>query len=228
MKQSANTQVVADIVAFIKHNIIFGRMRPRERLIEEDLTSQFDTSRHLVRAAMVELEQLGLVTRRPNKGATVRDFTVEEVEQIYQIRALLQAEAAKQIPMPAPPELIRDLEQIHADYCAAYDAGDLQKICTLNNEFHARIWDACRNTTLVGLIDRLWTETLGIRCYGIGDPQLLKIARDEHGQMIKLLQEGDLENFVQLTVQHMQPSLEAYKRAHGGWNHPQAPNISGV
>ena len=56
MKQTKNSQGVAEIVAFVKQNIIFGRMRPRERLIEEDLTSQFGASRHVVRAAMVELE----------------------------------------------------------------------------------------------------------------------------------------------------------------------------
>lgn len=228
MNKTVNKEVVSDIVAFVKQNIIFGRMRPRERLIEEELTSQFGTSRHLVRAAMVELEQLGLVTRRPNKGAMVRDFSVEEVDQIYQTRALLQAEAARQIPMPAPADLIRDLEKIHAEYCAAHDAGDLQRVCSLNNDFHNRIWKACQNTSLVGLIDRLWTETLGIRCYGIGDPQLLKIARDEHSRMIELLRNGDREKFIELTIEHIKPSLEAYKRAHGGWGRANMPGVSGA
>mgnify|MGYP002621790512 CR=1 FL=1 len=116
MSQSKNSRGVAEIVAYVKQNIIFGRMRPRERLIEEDLTNQFGVSRHVVRAAVVELEQLGLVTRRPNKGAMVRDFSVEEVEQIYDIRAFLQSEAARRIPMPASKELldeIRDPDPLH-------------------------------------------------------------------------------------------------------------------
>jgi len=88
---------VAEIVDFVKQNIIFGRMRPRERLIEEELTAQFNVSRHVARAAMVELEQLGIITRRPNKGAMVRDFSVDEVEQIYDVRGLLQVEAVRRI-----------------------------------------------------------------------------------------------------------------------------------
>lgn len=226
MKPTRNSQGVAEIVAFVKQNIIFGRMRPRERLIEEDLTSQFGASRHVVRAAMVELEQMGLVTRRPNKGATVRDFSVAEVEQIYDTRALLQTEAARRIPMPATPDLIGELERVHADYCAAHDTGNLQRVCALNNQFHRTIWDACGNGSLVGLIDRLWTETLGIRCYGIGDPALLRLARAEHGEMIDLLRKGDRAAFVDLSIRHMQPSLEAYKRAHGGWNAANPPEGS--
>lgn len=217
MAQNKNSQSAAQIVVHIKQKIIFGRLRPRERLIEEDITAQFDVSRHVVRAAMMELEQLGLVTRRPNKGVTVRDFSVEEVDQIYDIRALLQSEAARRIPMPASKELIDELEAIHADYCQAHDNDELQKVCSLNNRFHRAIWAACGNACLSGLIDRVWVETLGIRCYGIGDATLLKLARAEHGRMIEMLKAGDREGFIKLSIDHMQPSLEAYKRAHGGW-----------
>ncbi|MFA1671955.1 GntR family transcriptional regulator [Rhizobium mongolense] len=217
MSQKQNAIQVAQIVQSVKQDIIFGRLRPRERLIEEDITAQFEASRHVVRAAMNELEQLGLVTRRPNKGVTVRDFTVDEVEQIYEIRAFLQTEAANQIPMPASPQLISALEAIHAEYCAAHDKGELQRVCSLNNQFHRTIWEACKNQYLATLIDRVWTETIGIRCYGIGDPALLALARREHGEMIEMLRSGDREGFLRLTVEHMKPSLEAYKRAHGGW-----------
>lgn len=218
MSQKKNAEQVSRIVQSTKQDIIFGRLRPRERLIEEDITAQFDASRHIVRAAMNELEQLGLVTRRPNKGVTVRDFTVEEIEQIYEIRAFLQTEAAHQVPMPAPASLVAALEEIHADYCQAHDRGDLTRVCSLNNKFHRAIWGACRNQYLAKLIDRVWTETLGIRCYGIGDPVLLALARREHGEMIEALRKGDRDAFLRLTVDHMQPSLEAYKRAHGGWS----------
>lgn len=223
MSQKKNAEQVSRIVQSIKQDIIFGRLRPRERLIEEDITAQFDASRHIVRAAMNELEQLGLVTRRPNKGVTVRDFTVEEVEQIYEIRAFLQTEAAHQVPMPAPGALISALEEIHADYCRAHDNGELSRVCSLNNKFHRAIWGSCRNQYLAKLIDRVWTETLGIRCYGIGDPVLLALARREHGEMIEALRKGDRETFLRLTVDHMQPSLEAYKRAHGGWSKEKRP-----
>ena len=67
------------------------------------------------------------------------------------------------------------------------------------------------------MIERIWVQTLGIRCYAIGDSELLARARREHGEMIELLRAGNREAFVELCVDHIWPALEAYKRAHGGW-----------
>lgn len=216
MKKQSDSQLES-LVDSIKQDIIFGRLRPRERLVEDELSERFGASRHQIRMAFSTLEQMGLVTRRPNKGAIVRDFSVKEVEEIYEMRAMLQGEAARRLPMPAPPALIRALERIHRDYCAAADEGNLQRVCTLNNEFHRTIFEACNNHYLASMIDRIWVESLGIRCYAIGDPLLLARSRQEHTQMIEYLRVGDREAFSRLCVDHIWPSLEAYKRAHGGW-----------
>ncbi|MBT7611683.1 MAG: GntR family transcriptional regulator [Rhodospirillaceae bacterium] len=205
------------VVDSIKQDIIFGRLRPRERLVEDQLTERFGASRHQVRMAFATLEQMGLVMRRPNKGAMVRDFSVEEVEEIYEMRAMLQGQAAQRVPMPAPKDLLERLEQIHEQYCAAADEGALQRVCKLNNEFHREIFEASNNQCLADMIERIWVQTLGIRCYAIGDSELLARARREHGEMIELLRAGNREAFVELCVDHIWPALEAYKRAHGGW-----------
>jgi DNA-binding GntR family transcriptional regulator len=214
------------IVQTIKLDIIFGRLRPRERLIEDELTDRFQTSRHLVRRAFGELESLGIVTRRRNKGTIVRDFSTSEVEDMYETRAILQREAARRIPLPADRQLIDDLERIHAEYSAAIDAGDLQRVCTLNNQFHQRMFRACNNQYLAKMIDRVWVETLGIRCYAIGDPTLLRRSQQDHAAMIEKLRQGDRDELLRLVVDHIWPALEAYKRAHGGWS-PLAESQTG-
>jgi len=205
------------VVSRIKHLIIFGRLRPRERLIEDELCEQLQTSRHLIRAAFVSLEHLGLVTRRPNKGAIVRDFSVKEVEEIYDMRATLQAEAARRIALPAPDSLLERLEAIHAAYSAAIDRQDLGAVCTLNNEFHRTFFDACGNRFLAQAIERLYTEALAIRCYAIGDPVLLARTQREHARILASLRAQDRETLVREVVDHIWPALDAYKRAHGGW-----------
>jgi len=210
------------LIDSIKQDIIFGRLRPRERLVEDQLSERFDVSRHQVRMAFGTLEQMGLVSRRPNKGAVVRDFSVEEVEEIYEMRAMLQSEAARRIPLPASPELLCNLERIHGDYCKAADEGNLQRVCSLNNEFHRTIYAASNNRCLAEMIERAWVQTLGMRCYAIGDPVLLTRSRREHEQMIELLRIGDRETFITLCVDHIWPALEAYKRAHGGWTMQQS------
>lgn len=215
---NARNDQVNKIIVLLKYEIIFGRLRPRERLIEDELCSQFSTSRHVVRAAFVALEHMGLVTRRPNKGAIVRDFSVEEVEEMYEMRALLQAEAARRIPLPASSELLDKVRALHAEYSRAVAEHDLGLVCTINNRFHHAIFEACGNRYLVQMIERIWTETLAIRCYAIGDPALLARSQQEHERIIATLAEGNREELVRQVVDHIWPALEAYKRAHGGWN----------
>jgi DNA-binding GntR family transcriptional regulator len=216
-QRGAADSQLTELVDKIKLDIIFGRLRPRERLIEDDLSARFGASRHLVRSAFAELQQMGLVTRRPNKGVIVRDFSPREVDEIYEMRAVLQREAASRIPLPADPGLVRDLEAIHAEYCAEVERHNLKRVCELNNAFHRRMFEASNNRCLADLIQRIWTETLGIRCYAIGDPDLLRRSREDHAAMLEALKRGDRESLVRLCVEHIWPALEAYKRAHGGW-----------
>lgn len=205
------------VVNEIKQSIIFGRLRPRERLIEDELIAKYGASRHQIRGAFVELEKMGVVTRRANKGAIVRDFTVEEVEQLYEMRGLLQSEAAKRIPLPLCPEILARLEEIHRNYCAAIEQNNLQRVCTINNEFHRLVNSASNNKPLEDMIQKLWTETLAIRCYAIGDPVLLARSRAEHEEILNALRTGNRRELLRLSVDHIWPAFEAYKRAHGGW-----------
>ncbi|CAM2153649.1 GntR family transcriptional regulator [Pararobbsia alpina] len=204
----------AQLVEAIKSDIIIGRLRPHQRLVEEEISAQFNVSRHVSRAALVHLDRMGLVTRRPNRGVIVRDFSIEQVEQIYEVRMILQREAAARVPMPARPDAIREIEAIHIEYCRELDAGNLLQVNVLNDAFHRRIWATCPNQYLAETIEKLWVETTGIRWYGVGDPQLLSHSREHHATMIEQLKNGDREGFVALAVDHIMPPLEAFRRAH--------------
>jgi len=217
MMQTISEKQMPELVEKIREAIIFGRLRPRERLVEDDLIEHYGATRHIVRSAMVALEQMGLVTRRPNRGYVVRDFSVEEVNELYEMRAILQAEAARRVPMPAPPALLSRLEEIHADYSRSVDALDLKRTTELNNLFHEVLYGACDNRYLAETIEHFWSRTTAIRCYAIGDPQMLNQSRHEHRAIIDALSRGDRDSFVTLCVAHIYPALEAYKRAHGGW-----------
>ena len=84
---------LTDIVQRLEEEIALGLLRPRERLVEDDLLARFNVKRHVVRQVLAELEMMGMVTRRPNRGAVVRDFTTLEVEHIYFVRELLERAA---------------------------------------------------------------------------------------------------------------------------------------
>jgi DNA-binding GntR family transcriptional regulator len=206
---------MTSLIEHIKADIIIGRLRPRERLVEDDIIAKFGVSRHLVRGAFATLEQMGLITRRKNRGSIVRDFSPEQVEEIYEVRMILQREAATRLPLPADAETITDLKAIHAQYCQALDDGLPLEVNVLNDAFHRRIWLTCPNKYLADTIEQLWVETTGIRWYGVGDIELLRNSRDQHQRMIELMEQGDRDGLVSLAVEHIIPPLEAFRRAHG-------------
>ncbi|MEM8854778.1 MAG: GntR family transcriptional regulator [Pseudomonadota bacterium] len=200
------------LVRALEEDIIFGQLKPRERLVEDVLMERSGAKRHVVRQALAELERQGIVVRARNKGCAVRDFATEEVEALYEMRALLQRHAAELIPLPAADALVVDLSAIHEAHAAAVEAGDLRAVYRLNNDFHDTFFAACGNPYLVKAIaDHAWIAH-AIRSYRIGDPTLLAQARDEHGQMIEALTTGDRERLVALCVDHITPSKEAYLR----------------
>ena len=65
---------LTEAVHRLEEEIALGLLRPRQRLVEDDLLARFNVKRHVVRQVLAELELMGMVTRRPNRGATVRDF----------------------------------------------------------------------------------------------------------------------------------------------------------
>ena len=77
------------VIERLEEDIVFGRRRPRERLGEEDLVTQFGAKKHVIRQALAEVERMGLVERKRNKGAIVRDYTPEEVRQLLAATGLL-------------------------------------------------------------------------------------------------------------------------------------------
>lgn len=92
------------MVAALEEDVVFGRLHPRERLVEDDLMARFDVKRHVAREALAALDRMGLIERRKNVGALVRSFSTQEVQELYELRGMLEVEAARKIPLPVPPK----------------------------------------------------------------------------------------------------------------------------
>jgi len=204
---------VADVLQVLEEDIIFGRLAPRERLVEDHLMQRFGAKRHVVRQAIAGLERMQIVSREPNKGARVRDFTLRDLNEIFEMRALLQRYAAERIPLPAPAALVAELDGLHREHLAAMQAGNLRAVHRLNNTFHDTLFAACGNRHLVDAIAHYAWLAHAIRSYRIANPVLLRQAAVEHGEMIDALASGDRERLVTLCVDHINPSRDAYLEA---------------
>jgi DNA-binding GntR family transcriptional regulator len=214
-KGSRPADAAQALVGRISEDILFGRLLPRERLVEDDIIARTGATRHAVRAALQALARDGLVVHLPNRGAQVRSFSPAEVEEITEVRETLHGAAARRIPMPAPPQLLATLAAIDAAHAAAVERGDLSAIHAENDRFHETLFAACGNRHLAATIRDHARLSLAFRCHAMADPALARQARDEHRAMLEALRKGDREAFVSLCIGHTSFAKRAYGRVLG-------------
>jgi len=193
----------------LRRDILLGRLHPRERLIEEELTMRFGVGRYVVRSALDELSRIGLVSRRPNRGVVVSDYNPAEVAKLYEMREILQRAAVTRITLPAAPDLVKELRRINQHYAESYARGELEEVAEANAAFHRALFGACENQYLAETIEQFRQKTAAVHGYAIGVPQLATQSYQDHEQMIDALERGERERLADLCIQHMVPALEA-------------------
>lgn len=206
MQRTPAAASVPALVDRVREDVLLGHLRAGERLVEEELMGRFGGTRHAVRAALQALAHEGLVVHHPHRGAKVRDFQPEEVEEITAVREVLHAAAARHIPLPMPSEALASLEVIEAAHAAAVARGDPSTIHYEDERFHAALFAACGNRPLARTIGDYARLSLGFRCRDASDPALARRARDEHRAMLAALRGGDREALARLCVDHTAPA----------------------
>ena len=206
--------VVDLIVRKLEEDIVLGRRHPRERLVEQDLCTDFDTHRGDIRLALFELEKMGIVERIPNRGAVVRDLKPREVADIYDVREELEVMAVRILPFPVPEDDIGRLEAIQQEHGKAVDAGDLLAVFHSNVRFHRALFGLCGNISLIETIENLAQQVSGIRSYAHAQASALNDARRDHLGMIKALRNSRRDDLIKLTRLHLKPAVRAYIEAY--------------
>ncbi len=135
--------------------ILRGIMPPGTRLRQEELATAFDTSRIPVREALRVLEYEGLVSSEPHRGFTVTSLDADEVEEIYDLRTVLEGHA---IRLAVPLLTDTDIEELGALCEALLEAPDDDTRLAARERFYQRLYSVTARPRLVGLISRLHQE----------------------------------------------------------------------
>lgn len=139
----------------LREAILEGVLAPGERLRQEDLATSFATSRIPVREALRVLTYEGLVRSAPNRGFTVTGLSADEIEEIYELRTVLEAHAVR-LAIPLLTET--DLEELGTQYDEMVAEVDPDRQLMLREQFYLRLYSVTARPRLVGLISRLRQE----------------------------------------------------------------------
>jgi DNA-binding GntR family transcriptional regulator len=136
----------------ILQRIVEGSLQPGSRIVETRIAQELGVSQGPVREALRDLEQLGCVVHEPNRGCSVRDFSLEELLEAFPVRAALEALAARLAAERITKAELAELEQLLERMTKAAQRGDAHDQSQANASFHATIVRAARNGTL----ERQW------------------------------------------------------------------------
>jgi DNA-binding GntR family transcriptional regulator len=201
---------VAAVIAAIEVDIIRSRILPRTRLIEDHLMEDYGAKRHVVRAALHELQRLGVVVKPRHRGAELRRFDRADLAKLYDMRAVLHRAALQAIAFPVPGERLALVEQALADHARAAESRDLIQIHRTNMTFHRELYGLCDNVYLADSIRLHDWLSFPARAYGAADAGALLLACDEHAAMVRALHAQDRAALEHLSVAHMDRARQIY------------------
>src|SRR5262245_46813617 len=186
--------------------VIAGRLTPGQHLVETELARQLGVSRQPVREALHRLEAEGWVDLRPNQGAFVHVPTDEEVDQLLDVRELLEVETAR---LAATAATNGDLARLRV-ICHEGEVGGTGRFVTVNTEFHAELARLAGNAVLAEL-----AAIVGRRVrwyYRQVAPVRGHESCAEHREMVEAIGAGDAERASSLARRHTERTRAAYHR----------------
>ena len=139
----------------VRQAILTGVLEPHMRLRQEELADLFGTSRIPVREALRALEYEGLVQSEPHRGFAVTALDADDVEEVYELRFLLESHA---IRLALPLLTDEDLEELEALYTTMSTAETPDEQLAARERFYIHLYSATGRPRLVGLIARLRQE----------------------------------------------------------------------
>lgn len=210
IQKSAVDAALARIVREIEEDIVLGFLHPRQRLVEDELMTRFGEKRHVIRAALNQLVTLGIVERRKNIGAVVRSYDHGQITDLYDLRDLLESEAARRMACPAAPEDVARLREIQKAHDEAVQTGNPRLIFKANMAFHAALFDLCPNKAMVEAIRHHFTQTHAIRSASARSAGAQARSRIEHHAIIDALEQGRRDDLMRLCREHIRPARDEY------------------
>lgn len=198
----------------IERRILAGELSPGTKLNEVELAMAMGVSRGPVREAFRALEQAGLVHTQKNRGVFVRQVSLEEADDIYEVRAALEAHIGRLAAKRIVPEQLERLRNIVKRMHGAGRSRDADAYFPLNIEFHETLAEAAGNRALAANYRRVVNElNLYRRETLIRNGEIIPVSIQEHELIVGALAKGDAAAAERLLYDHVMNSRMRLHRA---------------
>jgi DNA-binding GntR family transcriptional regulator len=178
-----------EVARAVRDMIVDGRLPAGERINEVHLSAQLGVSRTPLREALAKLAQEGALRSIPRIGYFVRELSLEEFEQIYDIRPLLDPEALRLSGLPSRERM----ERLAALNDKIERARDPNVIIDLDDEWHMELIADCPNKVLIDLIKQITQRTRRYEIALMREHKNIAVATANHKAIMAALRKRDLD-----------------------------------
>ena len=200
----------------IRDDILSGNYAPGEELKEATLGKQLGVSRTPVREALRQLELEGLVTIIPNRGAFVEGISKDDIQDIYEIRSLLEGLFAKKAVTGITYKELEELEENLYLTEFHIQKEHFEQILELDNRFHEILYEASKSKMLKHVLSDFHHYVERVRKVSLSGTKRAKESNEEHKRIVEALKAHDAEKAQQLANQHIMNTIHSYDRY--GWD----------
>ncbi len=196
MAQKAKTSAIRradELRTRLEREIASGELGPGTRLDESRLAARFGVSRTPVREALQQLSTAGLVELRPRQGAVVAAMTVQQLLQMFEVMAELEALCARLAARRITPEQREALARSHETCVARAETQDPEAYYEENRRFHEVIYAAAQNAYLQDTTRRLRNRLQPYRRFQLSHPGRIDRSLAEHDAVVAAILKGDGE-----------------------------------
>lgn len=189
------------VMESLRERIMSGALAGGERLVEGRLSDELGVSRVPVREALRLLAAEGLVTIEPRRGASVTQFSEEQVRELVEVRATLEGLNAKLAAKRHDPSQIAELERILAEGVSLLETGDTLTLTRQNQRFHDALGNIAANSVLRDIMRSLRDRTALI--FAPMNRTRGKQNWEEHAAILRAVIAGDAELAALLATRHV-------------------------
>jgi len=183
-----------------------GKLKPGERLMESQLAEDLGVSRTPVREAIRKLELEGYVIMMPRRGTYVANLSIRDVNEVFEIRTSLDSLASGLAAERITDEELERLQRLLVAIGGYIEENDMDKIVECDTEFHDLLYQASRNSRLVGIIFNLREQLTRFRSTSMAFPGRLKATLEEHRRIVEAIAQGDVAEARAAAEYHMEKS----------------------
>jgi len=205
---SAGKTLREQLVFVLRKAVLEATLPPGGRLVETKLAQQLGVSRGPLREAIFQLVEEGLLEQIPFRGTVVRSLSVEDIQEIYSFRTLLESFAFKLVWDKRTPEFYRALDSRYRALAYAVYAGDQQQAIRRELDLHGLVYEFSKHRSLIESWNLLRRRVHFYFTLHHQAHQRAAALPDAHDRYVELAKGDDLDAMLQEVEEHMRGGLD--------------------